>query len=182
MCSGEKFFQGGTAFDRIRQLKTTCIRADAQFPQFRAHFAAADELTFAGSAGPRRSFRQIPTPFLILHFFDPGQDFTAVPMLYCLSKYSFKKGVPMPVRLNPVAMSALLLGLFAGTSSAMECNVCHSKNPAMVKMHKSTQANGISCFDCHKIGEKLMGKSQPKDKESLLKRRTAEAVCKGCHK
>jgi len=87
----------------------------------------------------------------------------------------------MPATLHLFITSVLLFGLLADTASAMECKVCHSKNPSMVKMHKSTQANGISCFDCHKIGEKLMGKSQPKDNESLLKRRTADAVCKGCH-
>lgn len=88
----------------------------------------------------------------------------------------------MPTRLSLLVTSALLFGLGVETGSAMECKVCHSKNPAMVKMHNSTQAKGISCFDCHKIGEKLMGKGQLKDKESQLKRRSTETVCKGCHK
>jgi hypothetical protein len=87
----------------------------------------------------------------------------------------------MSTSLQLFAISALLFGLLAESASAMECKVCHSKNPAMVKMHKSTQANGISCFDCHKIGEKLMGKGQPKDKESQLKRRATEELCKKCH-
>jgi uncharacterized ferredoxin-like protein len=87
----------------------------------------------------------------------------------------------MPVSLRLFATSVILIGLLTETASAMECKVCHSKNPAMVKMHESTQASEISCFDCHKIGEKLMGKGQPKDKESQLKRRTTEAICKKCH-
>jgi hypothetical protein len=87
----------------------------------------------------------------------------------------------MSTRLQLSAISVLLFGLLVETASAMECKVCHSKNPAMVKMHKATQASEISCFDCHKIGEKLMGKGQPKDKESQLKRRTTEAICKKCH-
>jgi len=87
----------------------------------------------------------------------------------------------MSTRLQLFAIPALLFGLVAETASAMECKVCHSKNPAMVKMHKSTQTSEISCFDCHKIGEKLMGKGQPKDRESQLKRRTTEAICKRCH-
>jgi len=87
----------------------------------------------------------------------------------------------MSTKLHLFAVSALLFGIFAETASAMECNVCHSKNPAMVRMHKATQASEISCFDCHKIGEKLMGKGQPKDRESQLKRRTAEPICKRCH-
>lgn len=80
--------------------------------------------------------------------------------------------------------SALALFCLADVSaaSAMECNVCHSKNPAMVRMHKATKEKGINCFDCHKIGEKLMGKGQPKDRESLLKRRVSDAACTGCHR
>ena len=66
-------------------------------------------------------------------------------------------------------------------ASAFQCNVCHSKNPAMVRMHKAVQAKEIGCFDCHRMGEKLMGKGQPKDRESLLQRRASEPVCSGCH-
>ena len=65
-------------------------------------------------------------------------------------------------------------------SWAFECKVCHSKNPAMVRMHKALQGRG--CFDCHKPGEKLMGKAQPKDRESLLKRRASDQLCMECHK
>ena len=70
----------------------------------------------------------------------------------------------------------------AGSAAAFECNVCHSKNPAMVRMHKATQAKDIGCFDCHKVGEKLMGKSQPKDRDSLLRRRATDPLCIGCHR
>ncbi len=80
--------------------------------------------------------------------------------------------------------TALLVALFLsnGTAHAFECTVCHSKNPAMVRMHKATQAKEIRCFDCHSVGEKLMGKSRPKDPASLLKRRVADPVCVECHK
>jgi hypothetical protein len=81
--------------------------------------------------------------------------------------------------LTPIIV--MLFGSLTTTASAMECNVCHSKNPAMVSMHKATQSKGISCFDCHRIGEKLMGKGQPKDKVSQLKRRSTEEICKQCH-
>ena len=77
-------------------------------------------------------------------------------------------------------VSWALLFVRAG-AHAFECNVCHSKNPAMVRMHKATRAKGTGCFDCHKVGEKLMGKGQPTDRESLLKRRVAEPVCAECH-
>lgn len=79
--------------------------------------------------------------------------------------------------------SALLLcsfSFFPCTAQAFECKVCHSKNPAMVQMHKAVQGRG--CFDCHKVGEKLMGKGQPKDRESLLKRRVSDPLCVECHK
>ncbi len=66
-------------------------------------------------------------------------------------------------------------------AGAFQCNVCHSKNPAMVKMHREVQEKDIGCFDCHRVGEKLMGKAQPKDRTSLLARRSAEPVCAGCH-
>lgn len=80
-------------------------------------------------------------------------------------------------------LTALLLCLapFYGTAHAFQCNVCHSKNPAMVRMHKAVQAKEIGCFDCHKVGEKLMGKGQPKDRESQLKRRAVDPLCVECH-
>ncbi len=73
-----------------------------------------------------------------------------------------------------------LLTLAAPAAHAFQCNECHSKNPAMVKMHKALLGRG--CFDCHKVGEKLMGKAQPKDRTSLLKRRGADPLCVECHK
>jgi hypothetical protein len=78
----------------------------------------------------------------------------------------------------------LVLSLAAGTlfpavATAFECKVCHSKNPKMVAMHKALE--GKNCFDCHKVGEKLMGKGKPKDLNSLLQRRVTEAECQPCH-
>jgi mono/diheme cytochrome c family protein len=50
----------------------------------------------------------------------------------------------------------------------------------MVAMHKALE--GQNCFGCHKVGEKLMGKGQPKDLDSLLKRRVTETECLPCHR
>lgn len=80
--------------------------------------------------------------------------------------------------------SSAIAGILAALSlavqaDAFECNVCHSKNPKMVAMHKA--AKGQNCFGCHKVGEKLMGKGQPKDLESLLKRRVGDPLCLPCH-
>jgi hypothetical protein len=77
-----------------------------------------------------------------------------------------------------VLLSVLLLA--AQNAQAFQCNECHSKNPAMVKMHKALQ--GRDCFACHRMGEKLMGKGIPKDKAAQLKRRATEAQCLECHK
>jgi hypothetical protein len=70
--------------------------------------------------------------------------------------------------------------LSASSAHAFQCNVCHSKNPAMVRMHKALQ--GRNCFDCHKVGEKLMGKGVPKDKAAQMQRRVTEPICLECHK
>ena len=71
------------------------------------------------------------------------------------------------------------LSLASPALAMFECNVCHSKNPAMVRMHQALKGQG--CFGCHKPGERLMGKQQPKDRESLLQRRTTDALCTPCH-
>lgn len=75
----------------------------------------------------------------------------------------------------------VVIGLLGGSgvAEAFECKVCHSKNPKMVAMHKALE--GQNCFGCHKVGEKLMGKGQPKDMGSLLKRRTTQEECLPCH-
>jgi hypothetical protein len=69
--------------------------------------------------------------------------------------------------------------LAAPSSHAFECKVCHSKNPKMLAMHKALE--GKNCFGCHQVDEKLMGRSRPKDLDSLMKRRTVEAECLPCH-
>ena len=78
-------------------------------------------------------------------------------------------------------ITGILYLLLAATPAvaAFECKVCHSKNPAMVKMHKALQGQG--CFGCHKPGERLMGKQKPKDPASLLQRRTVDPLCLPCH-
>lgn len=81
--------------------------------------------------------------------------------------------------MTKTAISLALILLAPLSARAFECNVCHSKNPAMVKMHKAVK--GRNCFGCHKIGEKLMGKGAPKDRESLLRRRVSDPLCVECH-
>jgi len=78
------------------------------------------------------------------------------------------------------ASALIMLLLVAQSAQAFQCNECHSKNPAMVRMHKAVQ--GRDCFACHKIGEKLMGKGIPRDKTAQLQRRVSDPLCVECHK
>ncbi len=42
-----------------------------------------------------------------------------------------------------------LLSFMISQKSVYACNVCHSKNPKMVKMHKVLEDR--SCFTCHRL-------------------------------
>ena len=77
-----------------------------------------------------------------------------------------------------IAAAAFLF--IAQGAFGFQCNECHSKNPAMVRMHKALQ--GRDCFACHKIGEKLMGKGIPRDKVAQMSRRVSDPLCVECHK
>ncbi len=99
-----------------------------------------------------------------------------------LCEKSKERTIPMKKITLYVALFLLSLTAAASTAQAFQCNVCHSKNPAMVRMHKAVQAKDIGCFDCHNVGEKLMGKSQPKDRNPLLARQATDPLCIGCHK
>ena len=78
------------------------------------------------------------------------------------------------------AIALIVLLLAAQSAQAFQCNECHSKNPALVRMHKAVQ--GRDCFACHKIGEKLMGKGIPRDKVAQMQRRVSDPLCVECHK
>jgi len=84
-------------------------------------------------------------------------------------------------RFPTLALFLSLWSVAATTVHGFQCNVCHSKNPAMVRMHKAIQAREIGCFNCHKAGEKLLGKAQPKDREASLARRPVDLPCMECH-
>ncbi|TAN44568.1 MAG: hypothetical protein EPN22_06320 [Nitrospirae bacterium] len=53
---------------------------------------------------------------------------------------------------------------------AVACNVCHSKNPKMVKMHKNF-TNMSDCFKCHGM-----------QKQRTPEERSTDPLCTGCHK
>ena len=79
-----------------------------------------------------------------------------------------------------IVVPCIMFLLATQTVLAFQCNECHSKNPAMVRMHKALK--GRDCFGCHKMGEKLMGKGIPKDKGAQVQRRVSDPLCVECHK
>lgn len=71
------------------------------------------------------------------------------------------------------AMAFLSLPLVFAAPEASACNVCHSKNPKMVKMHQALEYK--DCFTCHLNGLKSSSE------EKQLQRET-DARCVRCHK
>ncbi len=74
----------------------------------------------------------------------------------------------------------------AGTQGAQQVQAvmpgctCHSKKPAMVRMHDAL--GGQNCGDCHKQGENLMDPNRPPTpKAEMDKRIKTEAACRVCH-
>jgi predicted CXXCH cytochrome family protein len=66
---------------------------------------------------------------------------------------------------------AAATGLLTG-APAFACNVCHSKNPKMVRMHEALEYK--ECFKCHGPAS-----SRPdKDKQN---ERTTGPLCVNCH-
>lgn len=66
------------------------------------------------------------------------------------------------------ACFAVLVLAFAADA----CNVCHSKNPNMVTMHKRFTMS--DCFACH-------SKGMQKDKTLSMKQRETDQRCTRCH-
>jgi hypothetical protein len=56
---------------------------------------------------------------------------------------------------------------------AAACNVCHSKNPRMVRMHE--EIGFKDCFKCH-------GQGLEKDPEKKKAQMTSDERCIACHK
>ncbi len=93
-------------------------------------------------------------------------------------------GGKLPVK-NFKAYSAILLTAFiivvSPSYAQMQC-ICHSKQPAMRRMHETIGMTG--CGNCHKQNENLMSKRNAKDsatKASLAKRIREDESCVPCH-
>lgn len=78
----------------------------------------------------------------------------------------------MRLKIFVIFMAAVVM--FSGQFSyAFGCNVCHSKNPKMLKMHKELEYK--DCFNCH-------GPKAVKPIEERKKIRKTDIVCSRCHK
>ena len=71
-------------------------------------------------------------------------------------------------------MTLLILAWGAAADrEALSCNVCHSKNPKMVRMHE--ELGFKDCFQCH-------GKGLARNPEEKKARMTGDTRCIACHK
>lgn len=65
-----------------------------------------------------------------------------------------------------------LVFTLSGTAYALKCNVCHSKNPRMVRMHEALEFRG--CSSCHQPG--IL--KPPPGRESQMRN---DPLCSRCH-
>ena len=63
--------------------------------------------------------------------------------------------------------------IFTRSVDAFQCNVCHSKKPEMVAMHKALEFK--DCFECHGVNSK-------KGRDEFSKRKQSDEKCTPCHK
>lgn len=74
------------------------------------------------------------------------------------------------VRLAIISLVPILFLTAPGSASA--CNVCHSKDPKMKKMHQ--ELGYRDCFTCH-------GKGLKKSPEERKVQQTTDSRCIRCH-
>lgn len=70
-------------------------------------------------------------------------------------------------------LSLMVAGIIFSPAYSSACNVCHSKNPNMVRMHEALEYK--NCFSCHQPGQIKTGAER---KIQM----TSERQCSGCHK
>lgn len=70
-------------------------------------------------------------------------------------------------------ISAMIILLCAAQPAAAACNVCHSKNPKMVSMHKALQYK--DCFKCHGPAS---DRKSPNAKDEMR----TDPLCVSCHR
>lgn len=77
------------------------------------------------------------------------------------------------MKLTPCSFLLLAVIILMLDSPSFACNVCHSKNPKMVNMHRALGFK--DCFTCH--GPRKKTSSQ--DRESQMMN---DPLCINCHK
>ncbi len=79
------------------------------------------------------------------------------------------------IRMKSVLLFTLAIAVWivAAGREASGCNVCHSKNPKMVRMHE--ELGFKDCFKCHGQGMA----NTPEGKKSQM---TSDLRCTPCHK
>jgi len=77
------------------------------------------------------------------------------------------------MRLGVQGMIISTFLIFFTYSPASSCNVCHSKNPQIVKMHSALRFK--DCFNCHGPGKK----TSSQDQQTQM---VTDPLCIDCHK
>ncbi len=89
------------------------------------------------------------------------------------------EGGSVGFRFNVLLLLMAILVPISSADAQMECK-CHSKQPAMRRMHEIIGFSG--CGDCHAKGENLMsGNRNPNRKTDLAKRMREDKSCIPCH-
>lgn len=81
-----------------------------------------------------------------------------------------ERGVYTAFMKPTVMLLSLLCALLVPVSAPAACNVCHSKDPKMKRMHSALEYK--NCFDCHGPSAK------PTDRD----KRSEDLRCMPCHK
>jgi predicted CXXCH cytochrome family protein len=77
------------------------------------------------------------------------------------------------MRLTVYAINFATFLMLIAYAPAHACNVCHSKDPKMVKMHAALGFK--DCFVCHGPAAKRI----PQDQKTQM---DTDPLCSGCHK
>lgn len=72
----------------------------------------------------------------------------------------------------PALLVLFMIVQFAASGPASACNVCHSKNQNMVRMHAALEYK--NCFLCH-------GPTADRSGENQKARRVSDKLCVRCH-
>ncbi|MBI5640794.1 MAG: hypothetical protein HZA17_10235 [Nitrospirae bacterium] len=104
--------------------------------------------------------------------FRSGRPFSAVPSLFRCSRETHPEGSRLTRILQIAFIAAFLVSATILIGDASACNVCHSKNPKMVKMHE--ELGFKDCFNCH-------NPFNQKTDEERKAQMTSDQLCINCH-